>query len=126
MNIHDNRRRFQNSQIGLARSAMTATRSATDFEIMQQEHIEQMRAEIERLRARNAILDNAIAEVTEEQAALCAEDQSITELVAAKDKRIEQMRKVLRGVCEKCPCDTSARCKDCDVGAALSAAERGE
>ena len=48
MNIHDNRRRFQNSQIGLARPAMTATRSATDFEIMQQEHIEQMRAEIER------------------------------------------------------------------------------
>ena len=50
------------------------------------------RAEIERLRARNAILDNAIAEVTEEQAALCAEGQTITELVAAKNKLIEQMR----------------------------------
>ncbi len=39
MNIHDNRRRFQNSQIGLAQPPMTAIRSATDFEIMQQEHI---------------------------------------------------------------------------------------
>lgn len=50
------------------------------------------RAEIERLRARNAILDNAIAEMTEEQSALCAEGQTITELVAAKNKLIEQMR----------------------------------
>ena len=53
------------------------------------------RDEIERLRARNAILDNAIAEMTEEQAVLCAEDQGITELVAAKDALIEQMRTTL-------------------------------
>ncbi|HMM59562.1 MAG TPA: hypothetical protein PKC25_05440 [Candidatus Rifleibacterium sp.] len=97
------------------------------------EHLEneltEAQAEIEGLRARNAILDNAIAEMTEEQSALCAEGQTITELVAAKDKLIEQMRDVLRGVCEKCPCDTrleDTRCKDCDVGAALEAAERGE
>lgn len=46
---------------------------------------------IERLRARNEVLDAAIADMTEEQAALCAEDQTITELVAAKDRLIEQM-----------------------------------
>jgi len=50
------------------------------------------RAEIERLRSRNKMLDTAIAEMTEEQAALCAEEQSITELVATKDKLIEQMK----------------------------------
>ena len=49
MNIHDNRRRFQNSQIGPAQPPMTATRTATDFEIMQQEHIEQLKAENTRL-----------------------------------------------------------------------------
>jgi hypothetical protein len=36
--------------------------------------------------------------MTNEQAALCAEDQSITELVASKDKLIEQMRNVLKSV----------------------------
>lgn len=87
------------------------------------------RAEIERLRARNAILDNAIAEVTEEQAALCAEGQTITELVAAKDKLIEQMRDGLESGCVCCPNyhpeRLAAVCGDCKIKAALSAAERG-
>jgi len=43
-------------------------------------------------------LERIVDEMTEEQAALCAEGQSITELVAAKDKLIEQMREAL----EKC------------------------
>ena len=44
-----------------------------DFCRRLEKQLAEARAEIERLRARNAILDNAIAEVTEEQAALCAE-----------------------------------------------------
>ncbi len=56
------------------------------------------RAEIERLRSRNKILDTAIDEMTEEQAALCAEDQTITELVAAKDKLIKQMGRAMEKV----------------------------
>jgi len=56
------------------------------------EQLAEARAEIERLRSRNKMLDTAIAEMTEEQAALCAEEQSITELVATKDKLIEQMK----------------------------------
>ena len=94
------------------------------------------RAEIERLRARNAILDNAIAEVTEEQAALCAEGQTITELVAAKDKLIEQMRDAINLMLEGaiydfhyvCQHRDNCLCWDCQkvrVKAALSAAERG-
>ncbi len=59
MNIHDNRRRFQNSQIGPAQPPMTATRSATDFEIMQQEHIEQLKAELAEARARLAVIERA-------------------------------------------------------------------
>ena len=61
------------------------------------------RAEIERLkqlwscnRARLAVLERAHDSTIEEQASLCAEGQSITELVAAKDKLIEQMREALK------------------------------
>jgi hypothetical protein len=49
--------------------------------------------------------------------------------IERKDKLIEQMREALTGVCEICPCDTAKEdktCQDCDVGAALSAAEGGE
>lgn len=49
------------------------------------------RAEIERLK-------RIVDEMTEEQAALCAEGQSITELVAAKDGLVEQMREALENI----------------------------
>jgi hypothetical protein len=95
------------------------------------------RAEIEQLRARNAILDNAIAEMIEEQASLCVEEQSITELVAAKDALIEQMREALNLMLEGaihdfhyvCQHRDNCLCWGCQkvrVKAALSAAERGE
>ncbi len=49
-------------------------------------------------RARLAVLERAHDSTIEEQAALCAEGQSITELVAAKDKLIEQMRDALKAI----------------------------
>ena len=88
-----------------------------------QKQLSEARAEIERLRARNAMLDNAIAEMTEEQAALCAEGQTITELVAAKNKLIEQMRTALQAVQRDDLNGLSLRDKD-KVDAALSAANR--
>jgi len=132
MNIHDNRRRFQNSQIGPARPAMTATRSATDFEIMQQEHIEQLKAELAEARARLAVIERAHDSTIEEQAALCSEGQSITELVAAKDALIEQLKLALKTL-RKYPhtykmTGQSSIVVDKDIeqcNAALLAAERG-
>lgn len=115
-----------------------------------EEQLAEARAEIERLRAINKNLDAAIAEMTEEQAALCAEDQSVTELVAGlraeierrkadyaemneerikwlcdnmkQEKLIKQMREALRAAL------TEARSTECErlIEAALSAAERGE
>ena len=105
MNIHDNRRRFQNSQIGLAQPTMTATRSATDFEVMQQEHIEQLKAELTEARAE----------------------------IERKDKLIEQLKLALKTL-RKYPhtykmTGRSSIVVDKDIeqcNAALLAAERGE
>ena len=98
-----------------------------------QAKLAEAQAEIEHLKARNAILDNAIADMTEEQAALCAEDQSITELVAGKDKLIEQLKLALKTL-RKYPHTykmtghgsivVGKDLEQCD--AALLAAERGE
>lgn len=104
----------------------------TALELSESELID-ARAEIERLRARNAILDNAIAEMTEEQSALCAEGQTITELVAAKDKLIEQLKLALKTL-RKYPhtykmTGRSSIVVDKDIeqcNAALLAAERGK
>jgi len=111
------------------------------IECMQAAHTDatdKARAEIERLRARNAILEGAISDVTEEQSALCVEGQSITELVAGKDKLIEQMRSALEWYKDRVSnCNRSGDAGEIsrdqlakDVGkraeAALSAAERGE
>jgi hypothetical protein len=49
-------------------------------------------AELAEARARIDHLERIVDEMTEEQAALCAEDQSITELVAAKDKQLAEAR----------------------------------
>ena len=96
------------------------------------ESLAEARAEIERLRSRNKILDTAIAEMTEEQAALCAEEQSITELVATKNKLIEQMREALTEALQSA--DSEWENKNlghdwkyaCEQMRAALAAERGE
>jgi hypothetical protein len=101
-------------------------------------------------RARADHLERIVDEMVEEQAALCAEDQSITELVVHKDKLIEQMRDALKALKQRhyvndddnwysCPasglCSNDNAGTDCNCGAdyvnsiieaALSAAERGE
>lgn len=51
--------------------------------------------ELAEARARIDHLERVVDEMQNEQALICAEGQSITELVAAKDKLIEQMRKAL-------------------------------
>jgi chromosome segregation ATPase len=84
-------------------------------------------------RARIDHLERIIDEMTEEQAALCAEGQTITELVAAKDKLIEQMREALRladDLIDEYAADYEHRdnvdeVRD-EIKAALSAAERGK
>jgi chromosome segregation ATPase len=91
---------------------------------LQRHTIGEQEAEIERLKARNAILDAAIADTTEEQAVLCAEGQSITELVAGKDKLIEQMREAL--VAAKNDGKMQSAITYQLIIAALSAAERGK
>lgn len=55
----------------------------------------QLERELAEARARIDILERAHDSLIEEQAALCAEGQSITELVAAKDALIKQMREAL-------------------------------
>ena len=91
------------------------------------------RAEIERLRSRNKVLDTAIAEMTEEQAALCAEEQSIIELVATKYKLIEQMRGAIKAALQSADAEWENKNQGHDwanacetMRAALEAAERGE
>jgi len=64
-----------------------------------------LRAEIEHLKARNVILESAISDITEEQSALCAEGQSTTELVAERDKLIEQMREEISRLKRCCNCE---------------------
>jgi hypothetical protein len=73
-------------------------------------------------RARIDHLECIVDEMTEEQAALCAEGQSTTELVAAKDKLIEQMREALTWAL------TEARSTHGEqlIRAALRAADGGE
>jgi chromosome segregation ATPase len=85
-------------------------------------------------RARIDHLERIVDEMTEEQAALCAEDQTIPELVAAKDRLIEQMREIINDYriehkawcnhdpdnAKKCTCGLSEKIK------AALAAERGE
>ncbi len=88
--------------------------------------LEKARAEIEKLK--QELRDNSTLAARQIVPLELALADARAEL-ERKDKLIEQLQEVLRGVCEKCPCDTrleDARCKDCDVGAALSAAERGE
>jgi two-component sensor histidine kinase len=65
------------------------TRAALELNSKALELVNEARARIDHLKS---IID----EMTEEQASLCAEGQSITELVAAKDKLIEQMREARR------------------------------
>lgn len=50
----------------------------------------ELEEELTEARARIDNLERIVNEMTEEQAALCAEDQSITELVAAKDKQLAE------------------------------------
>lgn len=81
-------------------------------------------------RARIDHLERIVDEMTEEQAALCAEGQSITELVAAKDKLIEQMREALKAIDGIGREAGNARREDAlrclAIAAAALAAERGE
>jgi len=94
------------------------------------ETVEEQRAEIERLKAKNTILDSCIADMAEEQAALCAEDQSITELVASKDRLIEQMRRAIEKVVANFRVNlrdlTEFEEKQVRILEAALAAERGE
>ncbi len=81
-------------------------------------------------RARIDHLERIIDEMTEEQASLCAEGQSITELVAAKDKLIEQMWEALKAIDGIGREAGNARREDAlrcfAIAAAALAAERGE
>lgn len=69
-----------------------------------------LETELAEARARITILEGCINDMTEEQAAICAEGQSITELVAAKDKLIEQMRQALEA--PGCPAATDHWCSE--------------
>ncbi len=75
-------------------------RSGIEYEDMAEAYAWKLARELERelaeARARTDILERAHDSLIEEQASLCAEGQSITELVAAKDKLIEQMQKLVR------------------------------